>query len=94
MTRYPKFSDEEVRRQTYASWVNFMDPKKLSKAGLFFLGGGDMVQCFECGVILHDWKDTNIPKIEPLKHSSKCNFIRNKIKKDTMFSTELTIAAL
>uniref|UniRef100_A0A668A6C0 RING-type E3 ubiquitin transferase n=1 Tax=Myripristis murdjan TaxID=586833 RepID=A0A668A6C0_9TELE len=47
----------------------------LAKAGFFFLGPGDKVQCFCCGGILTYWVHGDSPTAEHKRHFPTCSFI-------------------
>ena len=80
MPLYSRFSSTEVRRRTYNKWTGFTSVEALAKAGFFFLGEGDTVQCFTCGIKLHSWKSTDNPILEHIQNSPSCEFIREKIR--------------
>ncbi len=50
--------------------------EKLVSAGFFYTGESDEVMCIECKVILHDWKDTDIPLNEHIKASPDCMLVK------------------
>ena len=89
--RFPRFNNRDARERTFITWRRFINPKDLVESGLFYLGGGDMVQCYYCGVILHSWKPTDTVDMEHLRHSPCCSFIRNRMSniainaKDVMY---------
>uniref|UniRef100_A0A3B4A3B5 RING-type E3 ubiquitin transferase n=1 Tax=Periophthalmus magnuspinnatus TaxID=409849 RepID=A0A3B4A3B5_9GOBI len=65
------------RLQTFQTWpldapVRSTD---LAKAGFFYLGPGDEVQCFCCGGILRCWVHGDSPVTEHKRHFPTCNFI-------------------
>uniref|UniRef100_A0A3B3XSJ8 RING-type E3 ubiquitin transferase n=1 Tax=Poecilia mexicana TaxID=48701 RepID=A0A3B3XSJ8_9TELE len=47
----------------------------LAKAGFFFLGSGDKVQCFCCGGVLRFWEQGDSPAVEHKRHFPTCSFI-------------------
>ena len=79
--RYPKFSDFDMRLRTFECWKQLADPVELSKSGLFYIGGVDQVQCFNCAVVLHTWKPTDRADFEHIRHSPNCTFIKKKCSK-------------
>lgn len=92
--RYPRFNGLGSRLKTFDGWKHLADPMELSKSGLFYLGGGDQVQCFHCAIVLHTWKTTDKADFEHLRHSPSCSFIRNKCSDMYRFPEELMISML
>ncbi|XP_055078934.1 baculoviral IAP repeat-containing protein 7 [Periophthalmus magnuspinnatus] len=73
----PQMRRERDRLQTFQTWpldapVRSTD---LAKAGFFYLGPGDEVQCFCCGGILRCWVHGDSPVTEHKRHFPTCNFI-------------------
>lgn len=73
----PQMRREGERIRTFHSWpadapVTCGD---LAKAGFFFLGPGDKVQCFCCGGILRCWVHGDSPAVEHKRHFPTCGFI-------------------
>ncbi|XP_068006491.1 baculoviral IAP repeat-containing protein 7 [Melanerpes formicivorus] len=68
---------EARRLRTFQQWPDTspMSPRDLVKAGFFFVGPGDDVQCFCCGGVLKDWAPGNCPIAEHLKFFPSCKFI-------------------
>jgi len=50
----------------------------LAKAGFFYMGPGDRVQCAFCSVVLYVWKDGDDPMTEHKKHRADCPFVNNE----------------
>ncbi|XP_013044363.2 baculoviral IAP repeat-containing protein 7 isoform X1 [Anser cygnoides] len=69
--------DEARRLRTFSQWPDSspVSAWDLAKAGFFFVGPGDHVQCFCCGGILKDWKPGDCPMVEHLKFFPFCKFI-------------------
>ena len=53
--------------------------KEFAESGLFFLNRKDQVQCFFCEVVLNDWKYSDSPMVEHLKHAPTCTFILTRM---------------
>ncbi|KAJ0064891.1 hypothetical protein NL108_017309 [Boleophthalmus pectinirostris] len=73
----PQMRRERNRLQTFQNWpleapVRSTD---LAKAGFFYLGPGDKVQCFCCGGVLRCWVHGDSPVTEHKRHFPTCNFI-------------------
>lgn len=90
--KYPRFENIDVRYQTFMHWKSEIDKFALLQSGFFYLGGRDSVQCYQCGIILHTWKPTDIPAIEHLKYSPSCQL---HLKKTNIIdNTAMSIALL
>ncbi|KAG9332535.1 hypothetical protein JZ751_014633 [Albula glossodonta] len=73
----PRMRSEEERFRTFQDWpsdapVTAVD---LAKAGFYFLGPGDKVQCFCCGGILRYWVHGDSPLGEHKRHFPTCSFV-------------------
>nr|XP_042714420.1 LOW QUALITY PROTEIN: baculoviral IAP repeat-containing protein 7 [Chrysemys picta bellii] len=67
---------EEKRLRTFRQWPeSSLSATDLAKAGFFFLGPGDRVQCFCCGGILRSWEAEDQPMREHQKFFPTCKFI-------------------
>uniref|UniRef100_A0A3Q3KPZ8 RING-type E3 ubiquitin transferase n=1 Tax=Monopterus albus TaxID=43700 RepID=A0A3Q3KPZ8_MONAL len=68
---------EEERLQTFQNWPTDapVTSGELAKAGFFFLGPGDKVQCFCCRGILRCWVHGDSPAAEHKRHFPTCRFI-------------------
>ncbi|XP_065422216.1 baculoviral IAP repeat-containing protein 7 isoform X1 [Chrysemys picta bellii] len=68
---------EEKRLRTFRQWPESspVSATDLAKAGFFFLGPGDRVQCFCCGGILRSWEAEDQPMREHQKFFPTCKFI-------------------
>ncbi|XP_019365661.1 PREDICTED: baculoviral IAP repeat-containing protein 7 isoform X1 [Gavialis gangeticus] len=71
---------EERRLRTFQHWPDSspVSAPDLAKAGFFFLGPGDRVQCFCCGGILRRWEAGDVPMLEHLKFFPSCRFACGK----------------
>lgn len=62
-TEGPPFKDNEDKKYEFSRLLSFNNwpidspifPLNLAKAGFYFRGHGDEVQCFKCGVVKADW---------------------------------------
>ncbi|XP_054464752.1 baculoviral IAP repeat-containing protein 7 [Anoplopoma fimbria] len=72
----PRMRGEGDRLRTFESWpVDApVTSGALAKAGFFFLGPGDKVQCFCCGGILRCWAQGDSPAAEHQRHFQTCAF--------------------
>ncbi|XP_010211130.1 PREDICTED: baculoviral IAP repeat-containing protein 7 [Tinamus guttatus] len=69
--------NEARRLRTFWQWPESspVSARDLAKAGFFFVGPGDEVQCFCCGGVLKDWVPGDCPIIEHLKFFPSCKFV-------------------
>lgn len=73
----PQMRQEVERLQTFQNWPAdaAVSSSDLARAGFFFLGSGDKVQCFCCGGVLRYWVDGDCPAAEHKRHFPTCSFI-------------------
>ncbi|XP_029973630.1 baculoviral IAP repeat-containing protein 7 [Salarias fasciatus] len=73
----PGMRREGERLRTFCSWPADapVTSGDLAKAGFFFLGPDDKVQCFCCGGILRCWVHGDSPAAEHKRHFPACSFI-------------------
>ncbi|XP_074538344.1 baculoviral IAP repeat-containing protein 7 [Halichoeres trimaculatus] len=71
---------EGERIRTFQNWPADapVTSGELAKAGFFFLGSGDKVQCFCCGGILRCWVHGDNPADEHKRHFPTCGFIQGR----------------
>ncbi|NXP55153.1 BIR7B protein, partial [Heliornis fulica] len=69
--------NEARRLRTFQQWPRNapVSAEDLVKAGFFFVGPRDEVQCFCCGGVLKDWMPGDCPLVEHLKFFPSCKFI-------------------
>ncbi len=67
---------EFIRLLTFNGWPGCTSPNELAKTGFFYLKTGDVVMCFECGLVVNAWEPTDIPFTEHKKMNPECNFIK------------------
>ncbi|XP_009642014.2 baculoviral IAP repeat-containing protein 7 isoform X3 [Egretta garzetta] len=69
--------NEARRLRTFWQWpgTSPVSARDLVKAGFFFVGPRDEVQCFCCGGVLKDWRPGDCPVAEHLKFFPSCKFI-------------------
>ncbi|XP_068453591.1 baculoviral IAP repeat-containing protein 7 [Clinocottus analis] len=70
----PGMRAEAERLRTFESWPADapVTPGELTRAGFFFLGPGDKVQCFCCGGVLRCWVPGDSPAAEHGRHFPTC----------------------
>ncbi|KAL1021579.1 hypothetical protein UPYG_G00015110 [Umbra pygmaea] len=73
----PQMRGEEERLRTFENWPRDapVTAANLARAGFYFLGPQDEVQCFCCGGILRYWVHGDRPIVEHKRHFPSCNFV-------------------
>ncbi|XP_003470303.1 baculoviral IAP repeat-containing protein 1-like [Cavia porcellus] len=73
------FANEELRRDTFKSWPGKspVAVAALVKAGLFYRGVEDEVQCFSCGGCMKNWQEGDDPLADHTKYFPSCPFLQN-----------------
>lgn len=76
----PQMRRETDRLRTFQHWPSdaAVTSTDLAKAGFFFVGPGDKVQCFCCGGILRCWVHGDCPVAEHRRHFPSCSFITGR----------------
>ena len=79
---YERLKDEDVRRSTFHDWpervASIVDPRDLAKAGLFYTGEIDRVQCAFCRGYLKNWVQGDIPADEHRRLFPDCPLVRQQ----------------
>ncbi|XP_074022698.1 baculoviral IAP repeat-containing protein 1 [Numenius arquata] len=76
-----RYSTEDARLQSFDGWPFYArgtKPDSLARAGFFFTGKKDTVQCFACGGCLGNWEDGDDPWREHAKWFPECEFLQSK----------------
>ncbi|XP_071956264.1 baculoviral IAP repeat-containing protein 7-like [Antedon mediterranea] len=73
-------SIEVDRLATYKNWPNKspMNPTTLAKAGFFYSGNKDMVECFSCNGKIQEWEFGDSAIGEHKRFFPKCKFVQGK----------------
>ncbi|XP_069607239.1 baculoviral IAP repeat-containing protein 7 isoform X1 [Ranitomeya imitator] len=73
----PSMCCEASRLRTLTMWPgpSTICPRYLARVGFYYLGPGDRVQCFCCGVLLTCWEPGDDPRDEHHKFSPSCPFL-------------------
>ncbi|KAF6125936.1 NLR family apoptosis inhibitory protein [Phyllostomus discolor] len=73
------FANEDLRLDTFKNWPHEspVGVAALAKAGLFYTGIEDTVQCFSCGGCLKDWVEGDDPLEDHTKYFPNCQFLQN-----------------
>ncbi|KAE9523353.1 hypothetical protein AGLY_016301 [Aphis glycines] len=74
---YPEYITFTSRLQTYDMLPSKIPQNKylLADCGFIYRGVKDVVECFSCGLVLHDWKKDDIPWIEHSRHNPECIYV-------------------
>ena len=82
---HPDFSrlrDESVRLSTFYDWpervASIVDPRDLAKAGMFYTGQTDRVQCIYCRGYLRNWVQGDVPADEHRRLFPDCPLVRQR----------------
>ena len=70
---------EQARLRSFAHWPksDMIQPSNLARAGMYFIGPGDRVQCAFCKGKLEGWIRGDIPLDEHRKHfGARCRFMQ------------------
>ncbi|XP_023585322.1 baculoviral IAP repeat-containing protein 1 isoform X2 [Trichechus manatus latirostris] len=73
------FAHEELRLDSFKNWPHesLVGITALAKAGLYYTGVKDIVQCFSCGGCLENWKEGDDPLEDHAKYFPNCQFLQN-----------------
>jgi len=73
------FSRYENRLKTFdGNWeLQFITPAQMAKAGLYYIGPQDRVECAYCSSEFNDWKNGDNPFDEHRKWSPRCAFFND-----------------
>ena len=50
-------------------------PEKLALSGFYYHGEGDYVDCFYCGLGVHEWESYDNVNFEHCRHSPNCKYL-------------------
>ncbi|XP_052238927.1 baculoviral IAP repeat-containing protein 3-like isoform X2 [Dreissena polymorpha] len=74
--RYPRYSTEESRMQSYLSWFHTTPTaEECAIAGFFYTGKCDLIRCFHCGIGLKDFSAADNPLVEHIKNAKTCPYL-------------------
>ena len=70
------------RCETFKDWPlhHFIKPFHLAKAGFYYTGLSNTVQCYECKIRLKSFELDDIPMLEHCRWSPKCAVVRKFFK--------------
>ncbi|XP_071492028.1 E3 ubiquitin-protein ligase XIAP-like [Diadema antillarum] len=69
--------DEYERLKSFEKWprTNPIEPRDLARAGFFYTGENDTVQCFACYGQISRWKPLDVPSIEHRTNFPNCPLV-------------------
>ncbi|ELW66606.1 Baculoviral IAP repeat-containing protein 4 [Tupaia chinensis] len=75
--RHPAMCSEEARLKSFQNWPDYahLTPRELARAGLYYTGIDDQVQCFCCGGKLKNWEPCDRAWSEHRRHFPNCFFV-------------------
>ncbi|XP_062917018.1 E3 ubiquitin-protein ligase XIAP-like [Mobula hypostoma] len=75
--RNPAMCSEATRLKTFTNWPSYgiVTPRDLAKAGLYYIGKEDQVQCFCCGGLMKNWEPGDRAMSEHKRHFPTCSFV-------------------
>ncbi|XP_078531418.1 baculoviral IAP repeat-containing protein 1-like [Lissotriton helveticus] len=90
------FEEELVRLESFKTWPEeaHADAAALSKAGFFYTGMTDTVQCFSCGLTVSMFEPEDDPWTEHVKYNSSCMYYSKKLEKESDILRESQISFL
>jgi len=89
---FERLKDEAVRLSTFFDWpervASIVRPGDVAKAGLFYTGQTDRVQCAFCRGYLRNWVQGDIPADEHRRLFPDCPFVRQQFNDARRVSRE------
>ena len=73
--RYPDYSDQSVRVESFKYWGGVLPAQELAEAGFYMIARCDVVRCFSCNVLVWDWERTDNAFNKHQRHSPNCPFL-------------------
>lgn len=84
--RYKSFADQNTRLKSFQSCTFCANVADTVRAGFYYTGTSDIVQCFYCGLKLRNWDPSDDPWVEHARHGKNCPFVINMKGKDYISS--------
>uniref|UniRef100_T1HSP8 RING-type domain-containing protein n=1 Tax=Rhodnius prolixus TaxID=13249 RepID=T1HSP8_RHOPR len=74
-------NSEESRLRTFANWPEdaAVDPRRIAKAGFYYMGQGLEVQCFSCGGRIAEWNYGDKVMAKHISLDPRCPFVLNPV---------------
>ena len=75
--KHPRFQWYRDRLSTYDSWPKQLGqlPGEMAASGFRYTGRDDTVECYHCGLKLHNWSADDDPWEQHLSHASRCRHL-------------------
>ncbi|KAL3882670.1 hypothetical protein ACJMK2_028987 [Sinanodonta woodiana] len=82
--KHPHYSILTSRLESFRGWPSLaaQKPSELAAAGLYYVGVGDCVRCFNCGGGLRSWEEGDDPWIEHARWYPNCSFLKQSRGED------------
>ena len=82
VTSSADLASEHHRLTTFVDWPHDhpLRPVDLAAAGFYYLGTGDSVKCYRCGIPLHNWDPTDTPWGEHQKWKPQCPLVLEHLR--------------
>ena len=74
--QFPDYSDEAIRLQSFKHWGGVLPVQELAEGGFYMIGRRDVVRCFSCKVVVHDWERSDNIVGEHHRLSPNCLFLK------------------
>ena len=78
---FERLTAESARLATFHDWPEraaaIVEPRELARAGMFYTGQADRVQCAFCRGYLQNWVQGDRPAEEHRRHFPECCFVKN-----------------
>ena len=80
--KYPRFTSLSNRLKSFDTARTLLRTRggdftdTLAANGFFYLGGGDQVKCYHCGVDLYGWVEPDDVMVEHYRHSPDCRLAK------------------
>ena len=70
-------ADFNNRLHSFNKWPKQIKqtPEMLTLSGFYYHGVGDYVDCFYCGLGVHEWEDYDNANCEHRRHSPNCKYL-------------------
>ncbi|KAJ6665721.1 hypothetical protein lerEdw1_002091 [Lerista edwardsae] len=87
---YPEMETEDGRLTTFVNWPAYaqVSPEALARAGFFYTGHDDYVQCFCCDGALRNWERGDDPWVEHARWFPRCHFLLESRGRDFINSIQ------
>ncbi|XP_070189534.1 inhibitor of apoptosis protein-like [Littorina saxatilis] len=83
-----------VRLATFIDWPTrgLPLPRSLVISGFYYMGTGDSVRCFYCGVTLRNWRENDDPWETHLRFRFSCDYVTAVKGEDFIIETQVKLA--